>query len=120
MHFADDSARVLRYNRNMKNYWTQPSLSRDFALLSAAVFLVLFLVSMWVTFVTYTHHSERIARERISRYAAGSSKTDPYLIGFWSEVLKHVKTLTPGDLTAITNPWDLAALRSCVERMRAS
>lgn len=64
--------------------------------------------------------AERIARERISRYAAGTAKTDPYLIGFWSEVLKHVKTMTLGDLTAIKNPWDLAALNSCVERMRAS
>ncbi len=47
----------------MKNYWTQPSLSRDFALLSAAVFCVLFMVSMWVTYVTYSHHTQRIATD---------------------------------------------------------
>jgi len=47
----------------MKNYWTQPSLSRDFALLSAAVFCVLFVVSMWVTYVTYTRHTQKIAEE---------------------------------------------------------
>ncbi|MDX2072944.1 MAG: cache domain-containing protein [Alphaproteobacteria bacterium] len=47
----------------MKNYWTQPSLSRDFALLSAAVFCVLFMVSMWITYVTYSAHTQRIATE---------------------------------------------------------
>lgn len=70
----------------MRNYWTQPSLSRDFALLSAAVFCVLFLVSMWVTFVTYSHHTERIASElktesnRIELTLASEMESANYLL----------------------------------------
>lgn len=44
----------------MKNSWAQPSLSRDFALLTGAILFVLFLLSIWVTYVTYTRHSETI------------------------------------------------------------
>lgn len=47
----------------MKNYWTQPSLSRDFALLSVAIFTVLFFMSMWVTYTTYTKHTQKIATD---------------------------------------------------------
>ncbi len=47
----------------MKNHWTQPSLSRDFALLSVAIFSVLFLMSAWVTFITYGRHTDRITQE---------------------------------------------------------
>lgn len=47
----------------MKNYWTQPSLSRDFALLSVAIFTVLFFMSMWVTYTTYSKYSQKIATE---------------------------------------------------------
>lgn len=70
----------------MKNYWTQPSLSRDFALLSAAVFCVLFFVSMWVTYVTYTHHTRRIADElqtesnRIELTLANKMESANYLL----------------------------------------
>jgi len=70
----------------MKNYWTQPSLSRDFALLSAAVFCVLFFVSMWVTFVTYTNHTQRIAQEleteanRIELTLANKMESANYLL----------------------------------------
>lgn len=70
----------------MKNYWTQPSLSRDFALLSAAVFCVLFLMSMWVTYVTYTHHMKRISQElktesgRIELTLAGEMESANYLL----------------------------------------
>lgn len=70
----------------MKNYWTQPSLSRDFALLSAAVFCVLFLVSMWVTYVTYARHTEHIAEElqteasRIERTLANEMESANYLL----------------------------------------
>lgn len=70
----------------MKNYWTQPSLSRDFALLSAAVFGVLFVVSMWVTYVTYTHNRERITSElqaesnRIEMTLKGEMESANYLI----------------------------------------
>jgi signal transduction histidine kinase len=47
----------------MKSYWTQPSLSRDFALLSAAIVFLLFLISAWVTYTTYNAYSERIAND---------------------------------------------------------
>ncbi|MEZ5690308.1 MAG: histidine kinase dimerization/phospho-acceptor domain-containing protein [Rickettsiales bacterium] len=44
----------------MKNSWLHPSLSRDFALLSMAVLLVLALVSGWVTYKTYERHYDEI------------------------------------------------------------
>ncbi len=47
----------------MKNSWAQPSLSRDFALLSAAVLFLLFLISGWVTYTTYARHAETITAE---------------------------------------------------------
>lgn len=47
----------------MKSSWAQPSLSRDFALLSAAILFILFLISAWVTYTTYIRHSERIGTE---------------------------------------------------------
>lgn len=47
----------------MKNIWAQPSLSRDFALLAAAIVCVLLVISTWVTYVTYTKHSRNINLE---------------------------------------------------------
>jgi len=47
----------------MKNSWAQPSLSRDFAVLSAAVLFLLFLISGWVTYTTYAKYAENIAAE---------------------------------------------------------
>lgn len=47
----------------MKGSWAQPSLSRDFALLSAAVLFLLFLISAWVTYTTYARYAEGIAGE---------------------------------------------------------
>ena len=44
----------------MRSSWAQPSLSRDFKLLSMAVLFVLVLISGWVTYRTYDKHSERI------------------------------------------------------------
>lgn len=70
----------------MKGYWTQPSLSRDFALLSVAIFSVLLIVTMWVTFVTYSRHSERIALElqteanRIEQTLAREMERSSYLL----------------------------------------
>ena len=70
----------------MKNYWTQPSLSRDFALLSVAIFSVLFLLSAWVTFVTYGRHTERITQElktesnRIEQTLGGEMERASYLL----------------------------------------
>jgi signal transduction histidine kinase len=47
----------------MKNTWAQPSLSRDFALLAAAILFVLFLISAWVGYSTFTKHSYRVKQE---------------------------------------------------------
>lgn len=43
--------------------WAQPSLSRDFALLSAAIFFLMLMVLAWVSWITYASHSERIIKE---------------------------------------------------------
>lgn len=43
--------------------WAQPSLSRDFALLSVAIMFVMLLISAWVAWITYIKHSERIVAE---------------------------------------------------------
>lgn len=70
----------------MKNYWTQPSLSRDFAVLSALVFCVLFVVSMWVTYIAYTRHTQRIGEElrtesnRIELTLANKMESANYLL----------------------------------------
>ncbi len=47
----------------MRSSWAQPSLSRDFALLSLAILFILFLISTWVTYTTYASHSEYITKE---------------------------------------------------------
>jgi signal transduction histidine kinase len=44
-----------------KSSWAQPSLSRDFKLLAAAVLFVFVLISGGITYRTYEKHSERIA-----------------------------------------------------------
>lgn len=46
-----------------KSGWAQPSLSRDFALLSAAILFVMLLISAWVAWITYIKHSERVVAE---------------------------------------------------------
>ncbi len=47
----------------MKSPWAQPSLSRDFALLSLAILFVLSVISAVVTISTYSTHSERVAND---------------------------------------------------------
>ena len=47
----------------MKNSWAQPSLSRDFTLLSAAVVFILLLVSAWVIYATYDAHVARVRHD---------------------------------------------------------
>lgn len=47
----------------MKPYWTQTSLSRDFALLTAGVLFVLFVISSWVAYSTYDAYAQRIAQD---------------------------------------------------------
>ena len=43
--------------------WTQPSLSRDFALLTASILFIMLLISAWVTWITYVKHSEHVIDE---------------------------------------------------------
>ncbi len=47
----------------MRSTWAQPSLSRDFALLSAAILFVLSIISTVVTFTTYAAHSTQLTGE---------------------------------------------------------
>lgn len=47
----------------MRSPWTQPSLSRDFALLSAAILFMLCIISLGITYSTYTHHAREVAAD---------------------------------------------------------
>lgn len=47
----------------MRRSWAQPSLSRDFVLLSAAILFTLCIISAVVTYTTYTTHSAQVALE---------------------------------------------------------
>ncbi len=70
----------------MKNSWAQPSLSRDFALLSAAVLFLLFLISAWVTYTTYARHADAVAADlakesaRTERMLATQMESANYLL----------------------------------------
>lgn len=70
----------------MRRLWAQPSLSRDFALLSLAILFILFLISTWITYTTYATHSDYIARElekeslRIDRALATEMESANYLL----------------------------------------
>lgn len=47
----------------MRSTWAQPSLSRDFALLSAAILFILIMISTVVTITTYSSHFEHVSNE---------------------------------------------------------
>ncbi len=47
----------------MKGIRTQPSLSRDFFLLSAVIVLILLMVSLWVSFRAYEEHAQKITTQ---------------------------------------------------------
>lgn len=57
----------------MKFSWAQPSLSRDFAFLSAAILFILLLVSGWVTYTTYEQHFDKV-RHDLERESARVEK----------------------------------------------
>ena len=70
----------------MRGYRGQPSLSRDFALLSAAVLFLLLLISAWVTYSSYEAHADRISDEmgkeaaRIERTVASEMGAANYML----------------------------------------
>ncbi len=70
----------------MKNTWSQPSLSRDFALLAAAILFVLFLISAWVSYATYNRHASMVSRDlkreavRIEHMLASEMETASYML----------------------------------------
>ncbi len=70
----------------MRSPWTQPSLSRDFALLSAAILFILAIVSLGVTYSTYTHHADVVAGDlekeslRIERTLATEMESASYIL----------------------------------------
>jgi len=57
-----------------RSSFAQPSLSRDFALLSAAILFVLLLISGWVTYTTYDQHVEDVQQE-LKKEAARVNRT---------------------------------------------
>lgn len=70
----------------MRGIWAQPSLSRDFALLSAAILFVLCIISAWITYSTYTGHAAHVANElekeslRIERTLATEMENANYIL----------------------------------------
>jgi signal transduction histidine kinase len=70
----------------MKGYWAQPSLFRDFTLLSAAVVFILILLTSLVAYTTYSRFSERIVGElekeslRIERTLASEMQNANYML----------------------------------------
>lgn len=47
----------------MKSSWAQPSLSREFALLSVAILFILFMVSLWVSYITYESYADKVVQD---------------------------------------------------------
>lgn len=86
----------------MKSSWTQPSLSRDFALLAASALFVLCIISGWLTYSTYTSHKQSIAAEldmesgRIERSIAIQMEDANYMLNSLGKqiVLTHDRNLT--------------------------
>lgn len=70
----------------MFNLKTQPSLSRDFAILSSAILFVLCIISLSVTYSTYTGHAESVVlsmekeSERIDVALATEMQSASYLL----------------------------------------
>lgn len=70
----------------MKSPWTQPSLSRDFALLSAAILFILCITSLGVTYSTYASHARHVAASlekeslRIERTLATEMESASYIL----------------------------------------
>jgi hypothetical protein len=59
----------------MKQFFGRTSLSRDFALISAIIIFLVFMISLWVAYKTYETHAERIAEQ----LAADSDRVDEVL-----------------------------------------
>ena len=47
----------------MNDGWAKPSISRDFALLTAAIIFLLLLISFWITYVTYAEHTRQVTND---------------------------------------------------------
>lgn len=58
----------------MKSTWARPSLSRDFTILTVLIVAALIVLSVWVSWSTYTHQSERIL-ENLKKEATRIDKT---------------------------------------------
>ncbi len=70
----------------MKSPWNQPSLTRDFAILSASILFVLCIISLGVTYSTYTHHARDVEDDlekeslRIERTLATEMESASYIL----------------------------------------
>ncbi len=88
------------------NIRTQPSLYRDFALLSAFILFMLVLVSVWVAFETYNDHSDKIVTQleneavRIDRALIVRMENASYLLESLGRQISHSGSQ---DLSAISS-----------------
>ncbi len=96
----------------MKSYWTQPSLSRDFTFLATAVLFVLFLISMWVAYSTYSHYSKEVAVElereaqRIDHTLATEMENARYLLSSLGKQLVLEEARDPTRLARVLKSFD--------------
>lgn len=88
---------------------TKPSLYRDFALLSALIIFMLFLVSIWVSYKTYQEHSSAIVKQlendavRIDRALIIEIERASYLL---ESIARQIVTDGPDDLRNIAQLFD--------------
>lgn len=87
-----------------KSHWSQPSLSRDFAILAGVILFTLVILSAWITWSTYTAQSKRIIEDlrkeasRIDNTLTHELANTEFLLRVMS---KQVAAIPPGNTTAI-------------------
>ncbi len=96
----------------MRSSWAQPSLSRDFALLAAAIVFLLLLLSAWVAWVTYTTHSARIVSElekeadRIDRTLEREIENAGYLLNAIGQQITQLDTKNLDEVARLLKTFD--------------
>ncbi len=87
-----------------KSAWSQPSLSRDFAILAGVILFVLVVLSAWITWSTYTAQSQRIMDDlqkeatRIDNTLARELRSTEFLL---KAIGKQISSIPPNDTRAI-------------------
>lgn len=91
---------------------TKPSLYRDFALLSALIVFILFLVSVWVSYETYQEHSKDIIKQlenetvRIDRSLIVEVERASYLLESIARQINHTGTTNHSMILQLFNSFD--------------